>query len=356
MTLHRLRGPLLSLALLAALPACGGGGSKPAAQGGAGPSTTAAVAAAPATTTAPKAGAAVTTTAPPLRNAAWQTRAAAPTARQEVASATLDGRVWVIGGLTSAGASTVVESYDPATDRWAAGPSLPIAVHHAAATVYKGEIVVLGGFVDASSLYAQATDRAFALHDGGWVEFPRLRRPRGAAAAAVVGDSLVLTGGRDASILIGPTEIFDGKAWRDAADVPTRRDHLAAVSDGRSVFTVGGRFLSPGATSAAVERFDPATNAWERLPALPTARGGLAATMVAGGRIVAAGGEDPSGTFPEVEAYDIAAQTWSTLAPLPTPRHGLALEAVGNQVLALVGGTAYGVAPSKVAEALGPVA
>ena len=358
MTLRRLRGPLVSLALLAALPACGGGGASPAGQAGSGPSTTVATPATPTTATAKAGGATATTTtaAPSLRAAAWQARSPAPTSRQEVASASLDGRVWVIGGLTSAGASSVVESYDPATDRWAAGPSLPIAVHHAAATVYKGEIVVLGGFVDASSLYAQATDRAFALRDGAWVELPRLRRPRGAAAAAVVGDSLVLTGGRDASILIGPTEIFDGKAWRDAADIPTRRDHLAAVSDGHSVFTMGGRFLSPGATSAAVERFDPAANAWERLPALPTARGGLAATMVAGGRIVTAGGEDPSGAFGEVEAYDIAAQTWSTLAPLPTPRHGLALERVGNQVLALVGGTAYGVAPSKVAEALGPVA
>jgi hypothetical protein len=120
------------------------------------------------------------------------------------------------------------------------------------------------------------------------------------------------------------------------------------------VFAVGGRFLSPGATSGALERFDPAANAWERLPAMPTARGGLAAAMV-GGRIVAAGGEDPTGTFAQVEAFDVAAGAWSSLAPLSTPRHGLAVERVGNQVLALVGGTAYGVAPSKVAEALSPV-
>jgi hypothetical protein len=104
-----------------------------------------------------------------------------------------------------------------------------------------------------------------------------------------------------------------------------------------------------------LERYDPAANAWERLPPMPTARGGLAAALVGSGRIVAAGGEDPTGTFAEVEAYDIARATWSALPPLPSPRHGLALERVGNQVLALVGGTAYGVAPSKVAEALTPV-
>lgn len=266
----------------------------------------------------------------------------------------LDGKVWVIGGLTSAGTSTVVEIYDPVADTWSTGPPLPLAVNHEAATVYRGEIVVLGGFVEASSLYAQATDRAFALRNGAWVELPRLRRPRGAAAAAVVGDSLILVGGRDGVALVGPTEVFDGTTWRDAEPIPTRRDHLAAVSDGHSVFTVGGRFLDPGATTSAVERYDPKANAWERLPAMPSARAGLGATLV-GGRIVVAGGEDPTGAFGEVEAFDIAAGAWSALPSLPTPRHGLALEHVGNQVLALVGGTAYGVAPSKVAEALSPV-
>jgi hypothetical protein len=342
---------LLVLGLILAVGAAcaGGSGTGEAPPRG---STTAAGAPAPTARAGPSTTAPATTkvAVPP----AWRPRAPAPTARQEVASAVLDGRVWVIGGLTSAGASAVVESYDPAVDRWATGPSLPIALHHAAATVYRGEIVVLGGFGEAPSLYAEASDRAFALRNGGWVELPRLRRPRGAAAAATVGPSLVLAGGRDALALIGPTEVFDGTAWHDAAAPPTRRDHLAAVSDGHSVFALGGRFLQPGATTAAFERFDPAAGAWERLPALPAARGGLGAALV-GGRIVTAGGEDPTGAFAQVEAYDIATATWSALPPLPSPRHGLALEWVGEEVLALVGGTAYGVAPSKVAEALSPV-
>ena len=339
------RPPAIGLLLTLAVACTGGSGE------GAGSSSTAAQA--PATTQAAPAQTTTITTVP-ARAATWQARSPAPTARQEVGSAVLDGKVWVIGGLTSAGASALVETYDPATDRWADGPPLPIAVHHVAVTVYRNEIVVLGGFVEASSLYARATDRAYVLRGGAWTELPRLRRPRGAAAAASVGTSLVLVGGRDDAGLIGPTEVFDGTAWRDAEPVPTRRDHLSAVSDGRSVFTIGGRFISPGATTAALERYDPATNAWERLPNMPTARAGQGAALVKG-RIVTAGGEDPTGVFAEVESYDIAAGAWSPLAPLPTPRHGLVVEQAGNQVLALVGGTAYGVAPSKVAEALGPL-
>ena len=265
-----------------------------------------------------------------------------------------DGRVWVIGGLTRAGATAVVESYDPATDTWAPGPPLPVAVHHAAAATYRGEIVVMGGFLASAALYDRPTDRVLALRSGAWVDLPRLRRPRGAAAAAVAGDMLVLAGGRETAALLGPTEIFDGSGWRDAEAIPTRRDHLSAASDGRSVFTVGGRFLSPGAVSAALERFDPVTGGWERLPAMPTARGGQGAAMV-GGRLVVAGGEDPSGAYGEVEAYDLVAQGWSDLPPLPTPRHGLSVERVGSELLALVGGTTFGVAPSTVAQSLTPV-
>ena len=294
--------------------------------------------------------AATTTTVTP----AWQARASAPTARQEVASAVVDGRIWVIGGLTAAGATDAVEAYDPATDRWSSGPALPVALHHASAATYRGELVVLGGFLAAGSLYARPSARVLALRDGGWVDLPPLRRPRGAAAAAVVGEVLVVAGGRDVAALLGPTEIFDGSAWRDAEPIPTRRDHLSAASDGRSMFTVGGRFLQPGAISAALERYDPMTDAWERLPAMPTARGGQGAAVV-GGRLVVAGGEDPSGVYRQVEAYDLAAQEWATLPPLPTPRHGLAVERAGDRLLVLVGGTAFGVAPSAVAEALAPL-
>lgn len=290
-----------------------------------------------------------------LQPPVWQGRAAAPTARQEVASAVADGKVWVLGGLTAAGASATVESYDPASDRWAPGPDLPVAVHHAAAATYRGEIVLAGGFLASpGDLYSRPSDRVFALRRGAWVELPRLARPRGAAAAASAGDRLVLVGGRDTSRLIAPTEVFDGTAWRDTRPVPALRDHLAAASDGTSVFAVGGRRLDADATSRVLERYDPAADSWETLPPMPTARGGLGVAM-AGARLVAVGGESSSRTFAETEAYDTGARTWTALPPSPSPRHGLAVGVVGTTMAVLVGGTQAGLAPSARAETLSPL-
>ena len=262
------------------------------------------------------------------------------------------GRVWVLGGLTAAGALGRVDVYDPRADRWERGPDLPVAVHHPMAATYRGEVVLIGGFLASpGDLYSAPSDRVLALRAGAWVDLPRLRRPRGAGAAAVVGERLVVVGGRNSSELIAPTEVFDGTGWRDGAALPVPRDHLAAVASEPFVYAVGGRLLSSANTSGAFERYDPGTNTWQRLPDLPTPRGGLGAA-ISGDRLVAAGGEDASKVFAEVEAFDIRTGQWSGLPVMVTPRHGLGAASVDGQFLSLVGGTVAGIGPSAATEAL----
>ena len=125
------------------------------------------------------------------------------------------------------------------------------------------------------------------------MELPNLAHARAAAAAAVVGDKLVVVGGQNAKQLVAQTEVFDGKSWKQAADLPTPREHLAAVSDGVYVYTVGGRFLSSDKNSAAFERFDPESGNWVKLVDMPTPRGSFGAAFI-DGRIVAVGGEEPT--------------------------------------------------------------
>jgi N-acetylneuraminic acid mutarotase len=282
----------------------------------------------------------------------WKSLNPAPEARQEVAGAAVGGRIWVVGGITATGPSRAVESYDPALDRWTAGPDLPTALHHPAAVEFRGELVVVGGFeAGDGDLYGHPADRVLVLRGDAWVDLARLHRPRGAAAAAVVGDTLYVAGGRNASQLVGPTEAFDGTTWQEKAPIPEPRDHLGAVSDGRYVYAVGGRHLGADETTTTVERYDPAADRWLSLSPVPTPRSGQGVGLVAG-KVIVAGGEDARRVYPEVEAYDPATDSWTTLAPMATPRHGLALVTVGDIVYALVGGIRSGVAPSAVAESL----
>ena len=299
--------------------------------------------------------AATSASTPALRTGStWRSLPPMPTARQNMPSAVLDGTIWVPGGLEpGAKGSRKVEGYDPAINAWKAGPALPVALHHEMAVPYKDQLVVIGGWIPkGDNPSGEVSDRVFALRGGSWVELPSLNRARAAGAAAVVGDRIVVVGGQADDHLVPTTEVFDGKRWTTAADIPTPREHLAAASDGRFVYAVGGRDLSPDENSSALERFDPQSGDWERLPGMSTPRGGLGATF-AGGRIFAIGGETATDVMGKVESYDIGAQSWSSGPTMRTPRHGITATAIGPTVYALGGATRPGHATAApTAEAL----
>lgn len=265
--------------------------------------------------------------------AQWRSLPDAATPRLMTAWTVLGDKIWIMGGLRDGAALQTVESYDPRTGAWQTQPPLPVPLHHAAAATYRNEVVVLGG---ASGDLTQASTKVFALRGGNWVELPGLTHARAAPAAAVVGDKLVVAGGQNAKQLVPQTEVFDGSSWRDASNMPTPREHLAAASDGTYMYAVGGRFLSADKNSAAFERFDPQAGTWTKLVDMPTPRGSYGATFI-DGRIVAVGGEEPTQVLGVAEMYDIADAKWTTLPPLPTPRHAEAVATVGNTVYCIGG-------------------
>ena len=153
-------------------------------------------------------------------------------------------------------------------------------------------------------------------------------QPRAAAAAAVVGDRIIVTGGVDANgALLNTTEIFDGNSWTLGAPIPTPRQMLAAASDGKLVYTVGG--TNGTADLTTVEAYDPAANTWTPLPALPQARSDLG-VAIADGRLVAVGGVSAGQVLKSVSVLDLTAKTWAGLPDMATARHGMAVAAVGK--------------------------
>ena len=209
---------------------------------------------------------------PPPKSGLWHALPSAPTARQQVGATVSNGKLWVLGGLTTVGTSTAkVEAYDPASRQWTSGPDLPLPLHHLMAVTYHNQLVVMGGWVPSGGdVEANVSKRVFALENDKWTELAPMLAPRAAGAAAVVGDDIVVSGGQANHQLVKDTEMFDGTKWTEIAPLPTPRDHLAAVSDGRYYYAIGGRMLSSDKNSGAFERYDPVANTWQALHNLPT--------------------------------------------------------------------------------------
>jgi len=292
--------------------------------------------------------------APPARPSSWRPLADLAQARQQAPATELD-KIVMPGGLVGNGleATNTVATYDPGTGTWDTDPPLPHPLHHAMAATYRGHVLVMGGWIpEGPELTAETSDRVYELRGDRWVRLADMRSPRAAGAAAVVGDTLVVVGGQADGRLVPSTEMFDGERWTAGADMPTAREHLAAVSDKRFVYAIGGRDLKASANLKAVERYDPETDEWTALAPMPDALGGLGAARI-GGTIAAVGGEDESEVFGTLLLYDIGRDAWTPGEAMPKPRHGMGVVAVGNALYALGGSDRLGHrSSSKLAELL----
>jgi non-specific serine/threonine protein kinase len=263
---------------------------------------------------------------------------------QQAPAAVLGGRIWLIGGLTGPlQATTEVQVYDPTVHTWGSGPALPVALNHAMVVPYQGTLWVIGGFLSRGGVpTALASARVFIYNKAknDWTDGPSLHHARAAAAAAVVGNKIVVAGGRtgDPGKPVLPTEVYNGTSWQDAAAIPTPGDHLAAASDGTYLYVVGGEKLSSSYAFAAVQRFDPASGHWTQLPPMSAAATNVGAAVV-GGQLITIGGETFSGVLNTVRELNLTTKKWSSLPPLLSARHGMGVAVIGNTIY-VIGGAA----------------
>jgi Galactose oxidase, central domain len=226
-----------------------------------------------------------------------------------------DGGVLLTGG---AGLVALADRYDARTARWrSAGQMLHFRQGHTATPLRDGRVLVAGGFTccDPANPGQFFFANTAELYDPGSDTFTAtgtLGAGRGAHAAALLSDGRVLLTGGDGNDPDHPplgSEIYDPATGRfsPAGDLQTARDSHAAVAltDGR-VLVIGGQ-VPPGAAGSsgvpvlATEVFDPAAGRWSTGAVLDPAFHAATVTLLANGKVLVFGGEDPGG-FPQSAA------------------------------------------------------
>ena len=270
----------------------------------------------------------------------WQDLAPMPTARQELASAVLNGKIYVIAGFDSGGASTsTVEVYNPATNSWASAQSIPIANNHGNAAVAAGKLYTFGGVSNAAFVYDPALNT--------WSPVASMNfQHGGTAAVGVINNKIYVAGGTGGGMQQRELEVYDPAAntWTNLAPMDVPRNHTGGGVINGKLYVAGGRDSATAPT--ALEVYDPQTNAWTTLAPMPTGRSGIGVGVV-GGELYVFGGEIPA-LHPEVEVYNPESNSWRSLADMPTPRHGLWASVIGNRIFLPGGGSQQGFGASNV--------
>ena len=277
---------------------------------------------------------------------------------QETAVVALDGKIYVIGGFQGTEVTGEVQVFDTATETWSAGEPLPVALHHANATVLDGVIYVLGS-LRTNTFNASGAVLAYnPLTDAGWTERAPMpaNTQRGASVAGAVGGVIIVAGGFRDGASVADVSSYDpvGDVWDDSVpDLPVARDHgCGGVIDG--VFYVAGGRLGPG-NSRRLWAFE--AGGWVDRAQMITGRSGVGCGVIGGELIVVGGEGNPdasSGVFPQAEAYDPATDSWRALDPMPTPRHGMGAAAWEGSLYVPGGATVQGFRATDVHEILTP--
>lgn len=141
--------------------------------------------------------------------------------------------------------------------------------------------------------------------------------------------------------MLASNDVYDPATnkWESRRPMAVPRNHAFGGTVGGKVYVIGGRtghaFITAASNTDVVEEYDPATNLWSKPKSrMPTARSG-GGWGTYDGKIYAAGGEvttdQVAAAFRAVEAYEPATDTWTTLPAMPIPRHGVAGAVLGNR-------------------------
>ncbi len=251
-----------------------------------------------------------------------------------------------------------VTFYDPAYDGWGYGTSLPEPRHHIALVNNNGLLYGVGGFARDARGGWRMQPSCWRLRDldGDWEVMVALPHPQAETVCASLNGYIHIAGGRSPSGSrnaewsdhIDTDEHWyydpsDGR-WRALAPLPRARNSAAGAVVNGVLYVIGGRTVTDGNTGA-VDVYDPMSDRWEKARPMPKGQAGLAAAVL-NGKIYAFGGEyfspRPGGVFAESWEYDPDTDQWRAVAAMPRRRHGLGAVALGDAIYVLGGAAKVG--------------
>ena len=227
----------------------------------------------------------------------------------QTATLLADGRVLIAGGQSRALALNSAEVYDPKTGTFTlAGPMTQSRFGQTATLLPNGQVLVAGGY-NASQMWLASAE----LYDPATGKFSpagNMGSPRVFHAAVALADGRVLITGGSGKPGFGGSlasvEIYDsstGKFSPAGSMTNPRSWHSASLLSGGRVLVAGGQDDKNSGFLSSADIFDPGTNKFTATGSMKAARSNQTATLLSDGRTLIVGGDDGSGNLSSAELF-----------------------------------------------------
>jgi len=273
--------------------------------------------------------------------ATWKKGKTPPVEMSHFQAVSYHGLVYVMGGLNGGWPSETplrhVYIYDPIEDLWTVGPEIPRDRQRGAAgvAVYNDKLYLVCGIVNGHTSGWVAWFDEYDPNTNSWKKMPNAPRARDHFQAAIVGDQLIVSGGRKSGYqgqgfeaTIAETDIYDFKTgnWRTlqspSGDIPTQRAGCTAVVNGKDVIYIGGESGSQKEAHSEVEVLNIENGTWTKLPNLLKGRHGTQAVLFEGNLYIAAGCGNRGGS-PELDSFERLPVSGNKMKELPVTQGAL---------------------------------
>ena len=299
----------------------------------------------------------------PPQPAGWSRGPDLPVALGEVAAGIINGKMYVVGDGSG---KTLV--YDFSTRRW--NDTLaqrPYPAKDQVAEVYNNRLYVFGGVK-----YANGTRNAYDYvqiynpASNSWSFGATMPYKAFASQTALIGGKIYLAGGiTQTNTTTNRTVRYDPAAnsWTELAAMPgVGRNSAPTGTDGSRMYVFGGRVMGDNPENGRTDilSYNPSTNSWSTtapngspFATLPIGRGGTVKAPYVNGEFYLIGGETLTAPIARVDVYRPSTNTIRRIADMPTPRHGIYPVFANNAIHVPGGGVVAGYSNSRVFESLG---
>jgi N-acetylneuraminic acid mutarotase len=185
----------------------------------------------------------------------WEEIPRMPEVRAAGGAATVDGRIYIAGGIGPRGLATSTLVYDTRSQSWTTEQGLTTPREHLGVASDGKRVYVVGGRISSNNL---STSEAFDPAARRWERLPDLPTSRGGLAAAATSNGLIVAVGGEASETFEEAEALDvaARRWISLPGLPTPRHGLGVAAVGSAVYVIAGGPQPGYAFSAANEAID----------------------------------------------------------------------------------------------------
>ncbi len=187
----------------------------------------------------------------------WETKASMPTPRSDLSASVVNDKIYLIGGKKYSNTNpyftetNMNEVYDPANDSWTTNAPIPTATYGYGSATINGKIYIVGGSQTTISQQQNgdyvAANQVYDPQTNNWTSAANLPISVSFGAAAATQDYLApariyLVGGYSENALTSKTQVYNpiNNSWTEGIPLSSPRADLALVVINDILYVIGG--------------------------------------------------------------------------------------------------------------------